>query len=66
MTEQLDHHDIQEHPCVVCHAMVNTIAALRLALLNAQTDCAAAQQEAARLPHPRHSAAELNRELVEL
>jgi hypothetical protein len=53
MTRQLsDHHDVQDNPCIVCHALVNTIEALRLALHNAQVDRDAAQIEAASLPHP--------------
>jgi hypothetical protein len=59
---QLAHHHDPEPPvCVVCVALFEELAALRLALLNAQTDRDAAQSEAARLPSPRYSAAELAR-----
>ena len=48
MTRQLkDHHDVQDNPCVVCHAMANTIAALRLALTNAETERDTARAEVA-------------------
>jgi hypothetical protein len=63
---QLAHHHEPPNPCPICEAILAELAALRLALLNAETDRDAAQQEAARLPQPRYSEAELNRELVEL
>jgi hypothetical protein len=65
MNRQLKDHHVGT-PCPVCVGLIEEIAALRLALLNAETERDAAQQEAARLPQPRYSAAELNRELVEL
>jgi hypothetical protein len=65
MTRQLKDHHVGT-PCPVCSTLLAELAALRLALTNVTVERDAAQQEAARLPQPRYSEAELNRELVEL
>ena len=53
MTRQLaHHHEPEPNPCPVCTALIEEIAALRLALLNAQTERDAAHAECARLPYP--------------
>ena len=58
---------LKDHHVGMRVGLIEEIATLRLALLNAETERDAAQQEAARLPQPRYSEAELNlRELVEL
>jgi hypothetical protein len=66
MTRQLEDHHNTGTPCPVCAALVTEVAVLResledvsLALHNATVERDAAQQEAARLPHPHYSAAEL-------
>jgi hypothetical protein len=60
MTRQLAHHHQPPNPCPVCEAILAELAAVRLALLNAETERDAAQQEAGRMPHPRYSATELD------
>jgi hypothetical protein len=50
---QLAHHHEPPNPCPICEAVLAELAALRLALLNAETERDVAQQEAASLPHPR-------------
>ena len=59
MTRQLAHHHNDPNPCVVCAALLTELAALRLALHNAEVDRDVAQMEAATLPHPRYTASAL-------
>jgi hypothetical protein len=60
MNRQLKDHHVGT-PCPVCVGLIEEIAALRLALLNAETERDAAQQEAA-----EHTTGWLSGELVEL
>jgi hypothetical protein len=50
---QLAHHH-DDPICPVCVALIEEIAALRLALLNATTERDAAHAECARLPYPHY------------
>jgi hypothetical protein len=60
MNRQLSHHhDPEPNPCPVCVAILEELAALRLALHNATVDRDVAQMEAASLPHPRYTASPL-------
>lgn len=53
MNRQLsDHHN--GTPCPVCARLLEELAALRLALLNAETERDAAHAECASLPRPRY------------
>jgi hypothetical protein len=53
MTRELrDHHT--GTPCPVCATLLEELAALRLALLNAETERDAAHAECARLPYPHY------------
>ena len=56
---QLAHHHEPPNPCPICEAVLAELAALRLALLNAETERDAAHAECARLPHPRYTASAL-------
>jgi hypothetical protein len=58
MTRELrDHHT--GTPCPVCTAIVEELAAPRLALHNATVDRDVAQMEASSLPHPRYTGSPL-------
>jgi hypothetical protein len=58
-TRQLAHHHNDPNPCPVCAALIEELAALRLALHNAEVDRDVAQMEAAALPHPKWTASAL-------
>jgi hypothetical protein len=59
MNRQLSHHHDPEPVCPVCVAILEELAALRLALHNVTVDRDVAQMEAASLPHPRYTASPL-------
>ena len=46
--------DPEPNPCPVCSRILEELAALRLALHNAEVDRDVAQMEASSLPHPRY------------
>ena len=56
MNRQLaHHHDPEPNPCPVCTALVEELAAVRLALLKAWSEGDGAHAECARLPYPHYS-----------